>query len=118
MGLRYPSTLQGRYQMTLEAQQARGLRLEGRGPVGRVRAQLPVLIALMVATLRLIDQLAMALEARGFGGPARRTSLRRLRMRGADWLALGVVVVGASAVLAARTLTGFGAGPLDGWPWR
>jgi energy-coupling factor transport system permease protein len=76
-----------------------------------------VLIAMMVATLRLIDQLAMALEARGFGGPAKRTSLRTLRMRAADWLALGVVVAAAGAVLAARIVLGFGAGPLDGWPW-
>ena len=116
MALRYPSTLQGRYQLALEAQQARGLRLEGRGLLGRARAQLPVLIAMMVATLRLIDQLAMALEARGFGGPAKRTSLRTLHMRAADWLALGVVVAAAGALLTARVVLGFGAGPLDGWP--
>ena len=53
----------------LQAQQSRGLRLEGKGLLGRARAQLPVLIAMLVAALRSIERLAMALEARGFKSP-------------------------------------------------
>jgi energy-coupling factor transport system permease protein len=115
MALRYPATLQELYVTVLQAQRSRGLRLEGRGLLGRARAQLPVLIAMLVATLRSIDQLAMALEARGFGGPARRSSLRALAMRPTDWLALGVILAGAAGLVAARVAWGFGARPLAPW---
>lgn len=116
LALRYPSTLRAVYLTVRDAQQSRGLRLEGRGLLGRARAQFPVLVAMLVAALRAVDQLAMALEARGFGGRPRRSSLRPLRMRLADWLALALVLAAFGAVLAARLLLGFGAGPLDAWP--
>jgi energy-coupling factor transport system permease protein len=116
LALRYPSTVRDVYFTARDAQRSRGLRLEGRGLIGRTRAQLPVLIAMLVATLRSIEHLAMALEARGFGGPARRTSLRALHMRRLDWVVLALVVAAAGAALAARLRLGFETGPLDGWP--
>jgi energy-coupling factor transport system permease protein len=112
LALRYPGTLQGLYVTVREAQQARGLRLHGRGLLGNVRAQLPVLIAMLVASLRSIERLAMALESRGFGGPTRRGALHPLHMRPLDWLALVIVIGSAAAVLTARILLGFGARPL------
>ena len=115
LALRYPSTLQGVYLTVREAQQARGLRLHGRGLLGSVRAQLPVLVAVMVVALRSVEQLAMALEARGFGSRPRRGSLRVLRMQAADWLALALVLLAGGGVLAARGALGLGAEPLDGW---
>jgi energy-coupling factor transporter transmembrane protein EcfT len=78
----------------------------------RVRALFPVLVAMLVATLHAVERLAMALEARGFGGPATRTALRPLRMRPADWLALTLVLAATGCVLAARLGLGFGAQPL------
>jgi energy-coupling factor transport system permease protein len=115
MALRYPATLQELYVTVLQAQQSRGLRLEGKGLLGRARAQLPVLIAMLVAALRSIEQLAMALEARGFGGPTRRSSLRALAMRPADWLALAATRNAAAGLVAARLAWGFGSRPLAPW---
>jgi energy-coupling factor transport system permease protein len=112
LALRYPSTLQDVFFTVRDAQRARGLRLEARGLLGRARAQFPVLIATLVTTLRSVERLAMALEGRGFGGPARRSSLRTLRMRAADWTALAGILIGGGALLAARILLGFGAQPL------
>jgi energy-coupling factor transport system permease protein len=116
LALRYPTTLRGVYLTVRHAQQSRGLRLEGRGLLGRARAQFPVLVAMLVTALRSVEQLAMALEARGFGGRARRSSLRPLRMQAADWLALALVLAAGGAALAARLLLGFGAAPLSPWP--
>ena len=116
MGLRYPATLQALYVTVREAQQSRGLRLEGRGLLGRARAQLPVLIAMLVAALRSIERLAMALEARGFGGPVRRTSLRALAMHPLDWFALLLTLTACTALVTARIAFGFAADPL--FPWR
>jgi energy-coupling factor transporter transmembrane protein EcfT len=64
LALSYPSTLYDVFLTVRDAQRARGLRLEGRGPLARVRALFPVLIAVVAATLHSVERLAMALEAR------------------------------------------------------
>ena len=102
LALRYPATLGALYASVLDAQRSRGLRLEGRGLLGRARAQLPVLIAVLVATIRSIDRIAMALDARGFGAKPRRTSLRPLHFRPSDWLALASLVAVTAAVATYR----------------
>ena len=102
LALRYPATLGALYASVLDAQRSRGLRLEGRGLLGRARAQLPVLIAMLVAAIRSIDRLAMALDARGFGATPRRTSLHPLRFRPTDWLALAALLIASAAVLVAQ----------------
>ncbi|MBA2520843.1 MAG: energy-coupling factor transporter transmembrane protein EcfT [Chloroflexia bacterium] len=100
IGLRSIPLLAGVYTGVAEAQQARGLRLDG--PVHhRLRAQIPILVATLVTVIRMAEQTARALDARGFGGPARPTTLHRLRFRPADWVALalllGTAIVGAIA---------------------
>lgn len=58
----------------LEAQRARGLRTGG-SPVGRLRALVPLTLPLVLGTLSEVDDRAMALEVRGFGGGEARTPL-------------------------------------------
>ena len=116
LALRYPATLGEVYASVLEAQRARGLRLEGRGLLGRARAQVPVLVATLVAAVRSIEQVAMALEARGFGARPQRTSLTPLRLGPADWLALAALAAVAVALAAARLLWGFGTLSVGGFP--
>lgn len=58
----------------LEAQRARGLRVGG-SPVGRLRALVPLTLPLVLGTLSEVDERAMALEVRGFGGGEARTPL-------------------------------------------
>lgn len=95
IGLRSIPALAGLYSAVVEAQQARGLRLDG--PLRRrLRAQMPILVATMVSVIRLSEQTARALDARGFGGPAKPTTLHGLRMRPLDWL-LTALLLGATA---------------------
>jgi energy-coupling factor transport system permease protein len=98
IGLRFIPTFAGLYATVSDAQQARGLVLRGRA-FSRARGMLPILVAALVSALRASEQLAMTLEARGFGASPRRTTLRDLRMRPLDWLALALIVA-ATAVLA------------------
>ena len=103
IGLRSIPALAGLYVAVAEAQQARGLRLDGSLPA-RLRAQAPILVATLVTALRHADQIGRALDARAFGAPTRPTVLHDLRMRPTDWLAvalllLGALLVGAVAVL-------------------
>jgi energy-coupling factor transport system permease protein len=90
LAVHYLGTLGTKYSSILEAQQARGLDLAGRGLLKRARAFVPVLVALVIASLRLSDTLSLGLAARGFGMPGPRTYLYDLRLRWADWLTLGL----------------------------
>ena len=62
----------------LDAQRARGLRASG--PTALARAVVPVI----VASVERIERLSVSLEARGFGGPARRTSWRTVSFGARD----------------------------------
>ncbi len=77
----------------MKAQAARGGDFgRGRG-LTRVRRMMPLLIPLFLAALRRAEELALAMEARGYVGGRGRTYLVRLRMRPADFLALSLVLV-------------------------
>ena len=77
-----------------EAQQARGLDLSQRGAIKRARAAIPTLIAVIIASLRLSDSLALGLAARGFGITQSRTAYQDIHMTRFDWLALIGIIAG------------------------
>lgn len=100
IGLRSIPALAGLYTAVVEAQQSRGLRLDG-SLRHRIQAQIPILVATMVSVIRMSDQTARALDARGFGGTIRPTTLHDLRMRRSDWVITGTMLVIAAALVAA-----------------
>ena len=114
IGLRFIPTFAGTFATVSDAQQARGLVLRGWWYV-RVRAMLPIFIAALVSALRASEQLAMTLEARGFGASRQRTTLRDIRMTPFDWLVLALTLL-VSGILLWLTLTaGFGRELLAIW---
>ena len=113
LALRFIPTIRENYDTIVQAQRARGLDLEHTRGLGRVRALLPGLIALMVSSLRAGENMARALEARAFGAPGvRRSYLVDLAFRPVDWLLLLLLGLGASAILLLFFRFGFGADPL------
>jgi energy-coupling factor transport system permease protein len=74
-----------------DAQLARGLDLESGGLLRRARAHVPLLAPMLLMTLRGADQMAMALDCRGFRAGRRRTWLLASRLGARDALALLVV---------------------------
>lgn len=103
LALRYLGTIGELYTTISEAQQARGLDLSRGGLVKRARNAVPTLVAVIVATLRLGDSLALGLAARGFGLPTarrgQRTALHDIALRPADWLALAAITAAFAGVL-------------------
>ena len=70
-----------------DAQRARGIPLEG--PLGTIR-HLPALAGpLLIQAFKFADELAEAMEARGFGAPGRRFR-KEPRFRWVDWLVMVV----------------------------
>lgn len=112
IALRYIPAFFGAFQMIAEAQQARGLNLT-RGPwLTRLRAYLPILVAMIITALRTMDNLARALEARALGAVAQRTSYKSLVFTLRDWLVLWLGLLAAIILLYARVTFGFGSHPL------
>lgn len=85
----------------LDAQRARGI------PIGSglkaVRYIHVLLIPALIQSIRLAEELAEAMEARGFGRPGR-TFLKDYRMRPADWIAIftGLTLLAVFAIVYLR----------------
>ena len=52
----------------------------------RVRQALPMIVPLFLNSLRRAENMALAMDARGYGGSAARTSMYELHFRFVDWL--------------------------------
>lgn len=107
IGLRFIPTFAGMYRMVSDAQQSRGLVIEGNA-LQRARGALPILVSALVTALRASEQLAMTLESRAFGASPNRTVWRDIAMRLTDWLVLGLLVLVLASLLAATYVLGFG----------
>ena len=92
--------MQERAASILEAQQARGLSLEG-SFVRRIRALVPLIGPVLLGSLVDVRERTFALEARGFAARPGRTAYRIVADPPADrWLRL-LIVLGCVAVVAA-----------------
>ncbi|MGH3472238.1 MAG: energy-coupling factor transporter transmembrane component T family protein [Nocardioidaceae bacterium] len=74
------------------ARRARGLGLDG-GPVRRLRASGGSAFALLVVSMRQTALMALAMDARGFGGATRRSWAESAPWRSTDSVVLGIAVV-------------------------
>ena len=73
VALRFLPLLMEETDRIVKAQLSRGARLDQGNPVQRMKAFLPVLIPLFVVIFKRADELAMAMEARGYRGGEGRT---------------------------------------------
>jgi energy-coupling factor transport system permease protein len=92
---------QARAAGVIEAQRARGLDTEGAW-WRRLRGIQPLVAPLVIGSLAEVEERALALEARAFGAPGRRTLLHRLPDSRVQRAARWAMVALAAAALAAR----------------
>lgn len=104
LAIRFIPTLVEEAERIMRAQAARGFSLERRSLWKQGKSLLPLLIPLFVGTLKRAEDLAQAMEARGYQGGRKRTSWRQLKMAWRDYLFLAVNAVIAGLVMAWRWL--------------
>lgn len=90
LALRFVPTLLEEAERISKAQAARGFSLEGENLFKKGMGLLPLLVPLFVSTLKRAEDLAQALEARGYQPGSVRTQIRPLKMRWPDYLFLAV----------------------------
>ena len=88
-----------------DSQRARGLDTEG-SPVRRARGVVPLAGPLIIGALSEVEERTMALEARAFSAPGRRTTLRQLPDSTSQRIIRWAIGLGAIVAVAA-SLAGF-----------
>lgn len=102
IALRFIPTLIDEAERLKKAQIARGATFDG-GPVTRAKRLLPLLVPLFVSAFRHADQLAVAMEVRGYQSNARRSNYSVLQLGRGDYLAMaGALVILAGGLVADR----------------
>lgn len=89
--LRFIPTLADEAQAVVDAQTSRGAEIGQGSPLKRVRAIVPVLVALLASSLHHADGLSRALDARCYEGGARRTHYHPLHFEKNDLIALAAI---------------------------
>ena len=98
--LRFLPMLREEAEDVLRAAQMRGLRVKKAGLRRQLGAYASIVLPVVAGAIQRSEQLSIAMEARGFRAHPRRTSMRRLRMRKADWAYLTAFCAAITTVLA------------------
>lgn len=98
IALRFIPTLMDEADRIIKAQTARGADFQQGGLLQRVKALVPVLVPLFVSAFRRADDLALAMEARGYRGGEGRTRFKQLQLGPRDAVA-GLAAASAAALM-------------------
>jgi len=96
IALRFIPDLITETERIIKAQESRGVDLKEGKLMERIGAILSLIVPLFVSAFQRAEDLANAMEARGYAPGETRTRYKVLKMRAADWL----LIFGALAVLA------------------
>ncbi|WP_449621808.1 energy-coupling factor transporter transmembrane component T family protein [Robertmurraya sp. Marseille-Q9965] len=103
ISLRFIPTLMEETDKIMKAQTARGVEFSG-GPIkDRVKAIIPLLIPLFIGSFKRAEELATAMEARGYRGGEGRTKYRQLRWSFVDTAMLLILAVVTVALVLLRS---------------
>jgi energy-coupling factor transport system permease protein len=106
-GLRFIPTMEKKANQIIEAQRSRGARFRQGNMIRRIMAYIPVMVPMIVESLRMSENLAMAMVNRGFGATKNWSVVDELQPRPADyWLSVLLSLVMAGVIYL--RLLGFG----------
>ncbi|WP_046176572.1 energy-coupling factor transporter transmembrane component T family protein [Domibacillus indicus] len=103
ISLRFIPTLLDETDKIMKAQMARGADFTSGSLSNRVKAVIPLLVPLFVSAFKRAEELAVAMEARGYKGGEGRTKYRLLAWHMRDTLALLFLIGLAAALFALRS---------------
>ncbi len=100
IALRFVPTFFEEIEKISRAQRARGADFQSGSPMRRIRGLVPLFIPLLVSAFRHAEELATAMEARGFRGARQRSRLVQLHLGRNDLAATLAVLAFSLAILA------------------
>ena len=99
IALRFIPTLIEEAEKIMNAQKARGADLESGGLIDRVKALIPILIPLLVSSVRRADELAKAMECRCYNGGEGKTRMKQMILKATDFTALISVAIMCGVII-------------------
>ncbi len=102
IALRYVPTLLDEAQTIMNAQRARGVEFDEGNLMKRMRAIIPILVPLFVSAFNRAEELATAMEARGYRGAEGRTKYRQLDYDRKDFIVLLIFILLTGAIIGIR----------------
>ncbi len=104
IALRFIPTLVEETDKIMSAQKARGADLENGKLIERIKALIPILIPLLISSVRRAYELAEAMECRCYNGAGGRTRMKQLKFSFGDLLGCVVCIAICSGVLILNKL--------------
>ena len=102
--LRFIPTLVDETDKIMNAQKARGADLESGGITERIKALIPILIPLLISSVRRAYELANAMECRCYNGGEGRTRMKQMKLHITDLISSSVCVAASAGVLLINLL--------------
>lgn len=99
IALRFIPTLIEETQKIMNAQKARGADLENGKLIDRIKALIPILIPLLISSVRRAYELAEAMECRCYNGGEGRCRMKQLRYKINDFVAFLIVALSGAIVI-------------------
>lgn len=99
IALRFIPTLIEEAEKIMNAQKARGADLESGGLTARVKALIPILVPLLISSVRRAYELAEAMECRCYNGGEGKTRMKQMTLSLADFAASAAVCAVCAAIL-------------------
>ncbi len=106
IALRFIPTLIDETQKIMNAQKARGADIESGGFLSRVRALIPILIPLIILSVRKAYDLAEAMECRCYNGGIGKQRMKQLHIKLRDVFAVTLCLVWAGGIITLRIFMG------------
>ncbi|QTN11378.1 energy-coupling factor transporter transmembrane component T family protein [Mammaliicoccus vitulinus] len=95
ISLRFIPTLMDELDRIIKAQTSRGSDVTAGSIFNRLKAIIPLLIPMFISAFKRADDLAVAMESRGYNASNQRTTYRKLKWKFKDSLALATILITA-----------------------
>ena len=104
IALRFIPTLLEETDKIIKAQQARGADFESGNILRRAKSLIPILVPLFISAFRIAQDLAMAMEARCYGGDVKRTRMNAMKFAKRDLIATIIFCAFMAVIVLQRVL--------------
>lgn len=106
-GMRFVPTMEKKAHQIIEAQRVRGANFHEGNLIRKIKAYIPVMVPMIVESLRMSENLAMAMLNRGFGASKNWTIINELNMQFKDVVIIIILLIIISAIIYLKIL-GYG----------
>lgn len=104
IALRFIPTLLEETDKIMKAQMARGADFESGNIIRRAKSLIPILVPLFISAFRIAQDLAMAMEARCYGGSGKKTRMNGMKIKSADVAACVIFLAFLALIVLERIL--------------